>query len=72
VSEAVLAPVTVPILQAVLDWTSTGGAVFVLFGFFSPDDMVKQQNVSGKRKKISHYIACRGYLLSEASSLRSG
>ena len=52
VSEVVLVPVTVPILKPVLDWTSTGGAVLVLFGFFLSDDMVKQQNVSVRRKKI--------------------
>ena len=34
VSEVVLVLVTVPILKPVLDWTSTGGAFLVLFGFF--------------------------------------
>ena len=52
VSEVVLALVTVPILKPVLDWTSTGGAVLVLSGFFSPDDMAKQANVSVRRKII--------------------
>ena len=52
VSEVVLVLVTVPILKPVLDWTSTGGAFLVLFGFFFPDEMVKQQNVSVRRKKI--------------------
>ena len=52
VSEVVLVLVTVPILKPVLDWTSTGGAVLVLSGFFFPDDMVKQPKVSVRRKII--------------------
>ena len=56
----VLVPVTVPILEPVLDWTSAGGAALVPFVFFFPDDMVKQQSVSEKRKKTLNYSTCRG------------
>ena len=70
--EVVLVPVTVPILGPVLDWASTEGAALVPLTFFFPDDMVKQQHVSGKRKKNFNCNACRGYLLSEASLLRTG